>query len=78
MACRRRVSHLYFYFSQWPADSNQLSKLLLMSVMFATFVIPARAARAANSRAGLRSATIQTLSFQAFYGFALIYLWGRC
>jgi len=55
-----------------------MSKALLMSVIFATIAIPARAARAASGRAGLKKAVTQTLLFQAFYGFALIYLWGRC
>jgi hypothetical protein len=55
-----------------------MSKALLISFIFATIAIPARAARDANARKGLRKAIIQTLCFQAFYAFALIFLWGRC
>ena len=55
-----------------------MSKLLLMSVMFALLVIPTHAARELNPRLGLRKAVLRTLGFHAFYGFMLIYLWGRC
>jgi hypothetical protein len=55
-----------------------MSKLILISVIFATIAIPARAARDASPRRGLKRAITQTLFFHAFYAFALIYLWGRC
>lgn len=55
-----------------------MSKLILISIIFATIAIPARAAREASPRKGLKKAIVQTLIFQAFYAFALIFLWGRC
>ena len=55
-----------------------MSKLILISVIFAMIAIPAQAARDANPRRGLRKAVIRTLMFHAFYAFALIFLWGRC
>lgn len=54
-----------------------MSKLILISTIIATIAIPARAARAKNSREGFRKAIIQTLIFDLFYAFALVFLWGR-
>jgi hypothetical protein len=55
-----------------------MSKLLLMSFILATIVIPARAARDSNARRGLKKAITQMLCFQLFYAFAVMFLWGRC
>ncbi|HYQ03502.1 MAG TPA: hypothetical protein VER96_32730 [Polyangiaceae bacterium] len=55
-----------------------MSKLILISVVFATIAIPAFAARDAVPKNGLKKAISYTLFFHAFYAFALIYLWGRC
>jgi len=55
-----------------------MSKLILISVIFATIAIPAFAARDASPRKGFKKSVVLTLFFHAFYGFALIYLWGRC
>ena len=55
-----------------------MAKLLLISMMIAAIAIPARAARDKNPRQGLRKAILITLLFDAFYGFALVFLWGRC
>jgi hypothetical protein len=55
-----------------------MSKLILISMIFATIAIPARAARQKNPGKGLKAAIIQTLIFDVFYAFALVFLWGRC
>jgi hypothetical protein len=54
-----------------------MSKLILMSIIIATVVIPTRAAREKNPRNGLRKAVVQMLLFEAFYLFALRFLYGR-
>jgi len=55
-----------------------MSKLILISMIIAMIVIPARAARDKSPKKGLRKAVIQSLIFDAFYAFALVFLWGRC
>ena len=55
-----------------------MSKLILISTVIATILIPARAARNRSPRMGLKKAIIQTLLFDVWYCFALVYLWGRC
>jgi hypothetical protein len=55
-----------------------MSKLILFSMVFATMFIPALAARNRSADVGMKKAVLQTLMFDAFYAFALIYLWGRC
>ncbi|HYP74530.1 MAG TPA: hypothetical protein VER12_01160 [Polyangiaceae bacterium] len=55
-----------------------MSKLILFSMIIALIVIPARTAREKSSKKGLRKAVIHSLLFDAFYAFALIFLWGRC
>ncbi len=54
-----------------------MSKLVLLSIVIATIVLPARAAREASPRAGLRRLVIWMLLFEAFYVFALMFLFGR-
>jgi hypothetical protein len=55
-----------------------MSKLILISVIIAIIAIPARAARHKSARQGLKRAIVLTLLFDAFYAFALVFLWGRC
>lgn len=54
-----------------------MSKLILMSIMIALVAIPAVASRDPDPRRGLKRAIIRVLVFEAFYAFALIFLWGR-
>ncbi len=54
-----------------------MSKLILLSLMIAMITIPTRAARDPDPRRGLKRAILYTLAFEAFYGFALLFLWGR-
>ena len=54
-----------------------MSKLLLLSIIFATIAIPARAARAKNPRLGLRKTLIGLAVFNLFYLFGLVFLYGR-
>jgi hypothetical protein len=50
---------------------------LLFSILVATVVIPARAARDANARRGLRKAVISMLVFSFFWVLALAYEYPR-
>lgn len=54
-----------------------MSKLILLSIVIAMIVIPARAARHPDPREGLRRTIVQMLIFEAVYAVSLIYLWGR-
>ncbi|HKY38907.1 MAG TPA: hypothetical protein VJN18_23370 [Polyangiaceae bacterium] len=54
-----------------------MSKAILLSIVLSLLVIPALAARDPAPRKGLRKVFKYTVAFQAFYAFALIYLWGR-
>jgi hypothetical protein len=54
-----------------------VDKFILLSVIIASIVIPVRAARIKNPRAGLRSALKRAALFNAFYLFLLLYMWGR-
>ena len=54
-----------------------MAKLLLLSLLISMMVIPARAAREANPSRGLRKVIVQTIVFNVFYAFALIFLYGR-
>ncbi len=55
-----------------------MSKLILLSIVISLLAIPARAAKDPKPRKGLRKVFTVTLAYQAFYAFALMYLWGRC
>jgi hypothetical protein len=57
--------------------SGCMSKLLELSILFATIAIPARAARHKSPQAGLRKMVINVLIFEAFYLFFLRFLHGR-
>ena len=54
-----------------------MSKLILMSVLIAMIGIPAWAAREKNPRKALKQVVVRMLIFEAFYLFALRYLYGR-
>lgn len=49
-----------------------MSKLLLLSILPATFVLPALAARKGGARGGLRRAVGWMVAFEAAYGLALL------
>ena len=54
-----------------------MKKLLLLSVILAAIVIPARAAKIQNPRVGLRKALIRVTIFNFFYALLLLFVWHR-
>ena len=54
-----------------------MATALLFSLLVATIVIPARAAREASARRGLRKAVIQMLVFTFFWVMAVAYEYPR-
>jgi hypothetical protein len=54
-----------------------MAKLILISILFAMIGIPAHAAREKNPQKALRKAIVQTLLFEAFYLFALRYIYAH-
>jgi hypothetical protein len=54
-----------------------MAKLILLSIIFASIALPARAARQANPKKGLRKVIIYVLVFNALYLFALRFVWMR-
>lgn len=54
-----------------------MQKLVLMSVIIASIVIPARAARIKNPRAGLKKVIVQVAIFNLVYLFLLNFVVGR-
>lgn len=52
-----------------------MSKLLLLSIIFASIALPARAARIKNARLGFRKFVIYMLVFDAFYVIVLRFLY---
>jgi hypothetical protein len=54
-----------------------VSKLILVSILFATIALPAHAARDTNPRRGLRRTLANMAMFYAFYLFGLLFLYGR-
>lgn len=54
-----------------------MSKIILMSILIAMIAIPTRAAREPDPEKGLKLAIKNILIYEAFYAFALVYLWGR-
>jgi len=54
-----------------------MNKLILLSVIIASIVIPVRAAKAKNPQAGLKKALLQVAAFNVIYLLALIFVWGR-
>lgn len=63
--------------STGTACGRIVKKLALLSIIIAAIVIPVRAARAKNARQGFRKVIWQTLLFNLFYVFVLVFLWGR-
>lgn len=54
-----------------------MQKLVLMSVIFASIIIPARAARMKNPKAGLKKALVQIVIFNLVYVFLLMFVVNR-
>jgi len=54
-----------------------MQKLVLMSVIIASVVIPARAARLQSARAGLKQTLVRTAIFNLIYLFLLMFVVGR-
>jgi hypothetical protein len=54
-----------------------VQKLLLMSILFSTFILPALAAREPNARRGLKKALLFMVLFHGFYLFALLLIYPR-
>lgn len=53
------------------------AKLVLISILIMSIIIPARAAAAKDSRAGLKKALLQMTVFNLFYVLAVTYLYPR-
>jgi hypothetical protein len=54
-----------------------MSKLILMSMIFAIIAIPVRLSREADAKKAIPKLIKQMLLYGLFYMFALRYLWGR-
>ena len=54
-----------------------MQKLVLMSVIFASIIIAARAARIKNPQEGLKKVLVQVTLYNLFYVFLLLYVVGR-
>jgi hypothetical protein len=54
-----------------------VQKLVLMSVIFASIIIAARAARMKSAHAGLKKTLVQAALYNLFYVFLLMYVVGR-
>jgi hypothetical protein len=54
-----------------------MSKIVLLSQIFAMIALPAICARERTPRRGARKLLIYMLAFDAFYAFALRFLYGR-
>jgi hypothetical protein len=54
-----------------------VAKLFLLSIIFATIALPARAARIKNSRVGLKRTVVSLALFNLFYVLGLVYLYHR-
>jgi len=53
------------------------AKLLLISILIMSIIIPARAAAAPDARRGMRTALRQMVLFNLFYVLAITYLFPR-
>jgi hypothetical protein len=53
------------------------AKMVLISIMIMSIVIPARAAAAKDPRKGLKKALIEMTVFNLFYALAVTYLYPR-
>ncbi len=54
-----------------------MAKLLLLSVIFATILLPARAAREKNAKRGFRKTVISLAVFNLLWILGLVFLYGR-
>jgi hypothetical protein len=54
-----------------------MAKLLLLSIIFATIALPARAARMKNPKLGLKKTLLWLVVFNLVYVFSLVYIFGR-
>ena len=54
-----------------------MAKLLQLSVLLSIIAIPALAARDPNPAKGLKKALVQSLYFNLFYLFILMFVYGR-
>jgi hypothetical protein len=54
-----------------------MQKLILISILLASAVIPARAARERSARRGLRKALFAMLVFYVLYVLALVFVYPR-
>lgn len=52
-----------------------MQKLLLMSVLIATIVLPVRASRMKSPRLGFKKFVVQMLMYEAFYVFAVRFVY---
>jgi hypothetical protein len=53
------------------------AKLVLLSILIMSIVIPARAALAKNSREGFKKALLQMTLFNLFYALAVTFIYPR-
>lgn len=54
-----------------------MKKLILFSIIFASVAIPARAARQANGRVGLKKTLVQMAIFELIYLILITQVWVR-
>jgi hypothetical protein len=54
-----------------------MKKLLLLSIIFATIAVPARAAKIKNPRVGIRKAIRNMVIFDVIYVVAVLLVWPR-
>jgi hypothetical protein len=54
-----------------------MKKLLLLSVIIASLVIPARAARIKNPHVGLKKTLVQAAIFNVVYVFLVLFVWNH-
>ncbi len=54
-----------------------MQKLLLLSILFSTLILPIIAARQPHPVHGLRRAILYAVGFNVFYAFAILYLYPR-
>jgi hypothetical protein len=54
-----------------------VKKLILLSVIIASIVLPARAARAVDGKAGLKKALVQVVIFEFIYVLLITQVWFR-
>jgi len=54
-----------------------MKKLILLSIIFASIAIPARAAKLPDARAGLKKALLQTALFSLLYVVLVTQVWTR-